>query len=78
MKLNKHMDLFVKVLTRIVSRSTTKKFSRGELCQYINRDLANKHMTINRQHLSQIVKRQDKFDLNNTRSNYEFKEKDED
>ena len=75
MKLKKHMILFVRVITKIISRSNTKNFTRSDLCMQINNTVKDRRISINNQQLAQIIKQQKDFDFENTRKQYSFKEK---
>lgn len=74
MKLNKHKHVFVNIIIKIISRSSTKKFGRGELCSAINSELNDKRIYINTKQLPTILKQQDKFVFEKNRQTYNFKE----
>jgi len=75
MKLKKHMELFIKVLCRIISRDTNKRFHRDDLKEKFNNELSDKRLTVNTQQLVQIIKRQNDYEAEKTLKEYLFKEK---
>ena len=75
MKFNKHIKLFVAVLQKIVDQRYEKNIRRPELTDEINKEINDKRLTINKHHVPLIINAQQKYEVNKTRYEYEFKER---
>ena len=69
------MDVFIRVFLSVVSRHENKRFARGELVQLINKNIQDKRISVNNQHINRIIKSQKQYEYDTTRKHYEFKEK---
>ena len=53
-----------------------RKFARDELCRQVNKEVNDKRLSINKQQLAYVVKKQTDYDYDTTRKQYNFRGKD--
>jgi len=72
LRLKKHLNLFVKILIKILEQSLDKRYSIQELNEKFNGVLKDKRLSINTKQLSSVIKQQDQFKYEKDKTFYEF------